>query len=251
MKQENSEEMAEYIDRAYKQCTTEQERDYVEKKITKILKTLAKNKTTLNWKALPLPLLRKHKATPLVGRSTKTEKSYFRLTTEPDPKDIRPLPVLKLAMKNIEKHRKKKNYNYVLDQLRAVRQDITLQNIENAFAVYVYETNIRVAIECDELDQYAQCYSCLESFYSSFPQYTQNKEEFVSYHLLYLALIHNTAELNRVFRKTTRAGPLGKAAEFVVATLQANTNRQAKLALQIENPAKYLVAKIMTAEREI
>ena len=39
---------------------------------------------------------------PIVGRCTRLEKAYFRLTTVPNPEEIRPEPVLKAAYKRLK-----------------------------------------------------------------------------------------------------------------------------------------------------
>ena len=39
---------------------------------------------------------------PIVGRCTRLEKAYFRLTTVPNPDEIRPEPVLKEAFKRLK-----------------------------------------------------------------------------------------------------------------------------------------------------
>ena len=39
---------------------------------------------------------------PIVGRCTRLEKAYFRLTTVPNPDEIRPEPVLKEAYKRLK-----------------------------------------------------------------------------------------------------------------------------------------------------
>jgi len=37
------------------------------------------------------------------GTSTNLEKAYFRLTSAPDPSDVRPEPILKKALKMLKK----------------------------------------------------------------------------------------------------------------------------------------------------
>ena len=58
------------------------------------------------------------------GTSNVLEKSYLRLTREPDPSIIRPEAILKQSLELIlNKWRNKQtSYDYVSDQLRSIRQ---------------------------------------------------------------------------------------------------------------------------------
>lgn len=93
------------------------------------------------------------------GTCQVVEKSYFRLTSAPDPADVRPEPVLKQALKTAKRNyeEKKRDYKYIDDQFRSMRQDMTVQRIQNDFCVKVYETHARIALENYDLDQFNQC----------------------------------------------------------------------------------------------
>lgn len=77
----------------------------------------------------------------LVGICQTIEKSYFRLTSAPDPNDVRPEPVLAKALKLVlsKWQNKLSSYRYIDDQFRAIRQDLTLQRIQSSLTVQVYE----------------------------------------------------------------------------------------------------------------
>ena len=51
------------------------------------------------------------------------EKSYFRLTSTPDPSEVRPEPVLQEALKMLATKREERSadYKYMDDQFRSLR----------------------------------------------------------------------------------------------------------------------------------
>jgi hypothetical protein len=85
---------------------------------------------------------------PLVGRCMNLEKKYFRLTSAPDPDNVRPLPVLEKTLELLKKKwREEQNYSYICDQFKSLRQDLTVQHIKSNFTVNVYEIHARIALE--------------------------------------------------------------------------------------------------------
>lgn len=62
------------------------------------------------------------------GTCTTVEKTYFRLTSAPDPSKVRPEPVLKQALKLLKSkwENKAADYLYIDDQFRSLRQDLTV-----------------------------------------------------------------------------------------------------------------------------
>lgn len=116
----------------------------------------------------PSPLPTHHKPSePIVGRCTKLEKAYFRLTTEPNENEIRPEEVLKRALERLKGIWKETRdaecapvvvvmCRYVLDQLKAIRQDLVVQGIANAFTVQVYEYNAKIALKAHNLNEFNQ-----------------------------------------------------------------------------------------------
>ncbi len=70
------------------------------------------------------------------GTCQRLEKSYFRLTSAPDPAVVRPESVLKLALAQLVASLREGSttYFYALDQFKGMRQDLTVQHIRNETA---------------------------------------------------------------------------------------------------------------------
>ena len=75
----------------------------------------------------------------IVGTCASLEKKYFRLTTAPDPSQIRPEYVLKDAVEMLKEKWKSRttDYAYICEQFKSIRQDLTVQHIRNAFTIKV------------------------------------------------------------------------------------------------------------------
>ncbi|KAI3748661.1 hypothetical protein L6452_11909 [Arctium lappa] len=98
------------------------------------------------------------------GTCQEIEKRYLRLTSAPDPATVRPEEVLEKALVFV--HSSQRNYLYKCDQLKSIRQDLTVQRIRNELTAKVYETHARLAIEVGDLSEYNQCQSQLQTLYA-------------------------------------------------------------------------------------
>lgn len=134
---------------------------------------------------------------PVKGYLTALEKRYLRLTLEPDPSVVRPERVLEQSLDFVMNKYRTENpgYLYINDQLKAIRQDLTVQHIKNELSIKVYKTHGRLAIINNDLGEFNQCSSQLKQLYSSTSN-IQDTYEFMCYRVLYLLLTGNFSEVN-------------------------------------------------------
>ena len=102
-----------------------------------------------------------------MGTSTALEKSYLRLTDFPKAENVRPLPILVKSLAHIKsQYIKFEDFEWANEQLKSVRQDLTVQHIRNNFALSVYETHARLLLEHGDLDEFHQCQTMIQSLIS-------------------------------------------------------------------------------------
>ncbi|KAF7725517.1 hypothetical protein EC973_009547 [Apophysomyces ossiformis] len=142
---------------------------------------------------------------PVVGTCTDLEKPYFRLTSAVDPTTVRPLPVLKKTFKMLKKKWKKtRDYSYVCEQFKSMRQDLTVQCIRDEFASTVYEYHARVALEKGDLGEYNQCQTQLKYLYANIK--SSQTDEFTAYRILYFLYTRNQSDINSLLNEVCVKG---------------------------------------------
>ena len=109
------------------------------------------------------PLTPSAAAAVVTGTCATIEKTYFRLTRAPDPATVRPLMVLRAALAMVKQKWRDGSASavYAWEQLKSIRQDLTVQHIRNAFTVEVYETHARIAMEECDMASFQQCLSVI------------------------------------------------------------------------------------------
>ncbi|KAF8920706.1 SAC3/GANP/Nin1/mts3/eIF-3 p25 family-domain-containing protein [Mucidula mucida] len=139
----------------------------------------------------------------IVGTSTTLFKDYLRLTSEPKPEQIRPYPILQQTLVELKKRWKdKSSYDWICNQFKSLRQDLTVQRIKNDFTVKVYEIHARIALESNDMVEFNQCQSTLKNLYElGIPG---EQSEFTAYRILMLLHGRNRSELNLYVGQLTR-----------------------------------------------
>jgi len=172
---------------------------------------------------------RKGSPKKLRGRSIDLEKAYVRLTSAPDPWTVRPLKVLKQSLELVKsKYLADENYSYTCDQLKSIRQDLTVQCIRGRFTAHVYETHARIALESGDLPEYNQCQSQLQEMRQK--GVTISVDEFDAYRILYSLHVDSMIELAGVLVDIAMTRPdcvRGVARLIVIADVTSSSSSPA------------------------
>ncbi|KAF2999788.1 hypothetical protein E8E13_005856 [Curvularia kusanoi] len=189
---------------------------------------------------------------PVVGTNMALEKSYFRLTAPPKPETVRPLHVLEKTLAMLtKKWRAEKNYNYICNQFKSLRQDLTVQHIKNAFTVKVYETHARISLEKGDTGEYNQCQTQLKALYAL--NLGGNPAEFKAYRILYFVYTCNKTDMNDMLAELTPADKIHPwikhALDVRSALALGNYHRFFRLYLEAQNLGGYLMDLFIERER--
>ncbi|KAG6334605.1 hypothetical protein ID866_4481 [Astraeus odoratus] len=188
----------------------------------------------------------------IVGTNQELFKDYLRLTSEPKPEMIRPYPILQQTLVELKKRwRSKCSYDWICNQFKSLRQDLTVQRIKNEFTVQVYEIHARMALESADMVEYNQCQSALKGLYElGIPG---KVEEFTAYRILMLLHGRNKSELNLYVGQLT---PRQKAADAVQHALRVqralsmgNYRALFELYLSAPNMGAYIMDHFIDRER--
>mmetsp|Transcript_3348 Transcript_3348/g.7310 ORF Transcript_3348/g.7310 Transcript_3348/m.7310 type:complete len:437 (+) Transcript_3348:277-1587(+) len=119
-----------------------------------------------------------------LGTCESLEKEYLRLTSLPMASTVRPPHILELALRLVKaKWVQTQDYKYACEQLKSIRQDLTVQHVRDVLTVDAYETHGRVALEVGDTAEFRQCHAVLKQLYKE--GVPGSMEEFVAYGLLF------------------------------------------------------------------
>lgn len=191
-------------------------------------------------------------AGPVVGLCTDLEKRYLRLTSAPKPSMVRPEHILHQTLDLLKKKwRKEQNYNYICDQFKSLRQDLTVQRIRNDFTVSVYEIHARIALEKGDLGEYNQCQTQLRALYAM--GLKGSPVEFKAYRILYFIHTANRTALNDAIADLTPADKNEHAIKHALNVRSAlalgNFHKFFQLYLDVPNMGAYLIDMFVKRER--
>lgn len=126
----------------------------------------------------------------IIGTNTNLEKPYFRLTGQVNPAVVRPPYILEQSLQRLlilqQTTESKVGYSYLIDQYKSIRQDLTVQHIQNDLTSRVYESNVRLALQHHDLGEVNKCLTQLSNLYKGCPEkYFETKYEFYAYIVYY------------------------------------------------------------------
>jgi len=137
------------------------------------------------------------------GSSTAMFKPFLRLTTAPEPWEVRTRQQLPKSFQAvIAKWREEHNYKWTCEQLKSIRQDLTVQCIRDDFMVEVYETHARIAIEAADHSEFNQCQSQLAQLYKD-GRKSRNRAEFAAYSIIYCLYTRNMTDMTKRLSQLT------------------------------------------------
>ena len=154
----------------------------------------------------------------VAGTCRTLAKAYYRLTSAPRPRDVRPPDVLEAALAWVAESLDA-DYERWTEQFKSLRQDVTVQGLRGDLAVRVYAAHARYALDHGDLNEFNQCQTKLAGLHGLDDA---GSDEFAAYALLYALVFAGPrphAAALGVARCLERRGPAAAHALRVASAL--------------------------------
>jgi len=101
---------------------------------------------------------------------------------------------------------------------------LTVQQIKNEFTARVYEENIRICLESDDINYFNQCQSQLMDLYKH-GVVSENRCEFLCYRIIYYTLGEAKNELSKALTELSDQDFASKEIKFAMRYIIVNFNK--------------------------
>jgi hypothetical protein len=147
---------------------------------------------------------------------------FFRLTSAPDPFQVRPVSVLERAFALVKSRFEsgERDYTYLCSQLKSIRQHLTVQHVESSLTIAVYEYHAKVALDMQDYGELQQSLTRLQHLYTVCDA-LDNRDEFLCYQLLFDLLPSKRTARSDLQRRLTHADRAMPLTSFALAVGRA------------------------------
>ena len=144
-------------------------------------------------------------------------------------------------------------YLYLWEQMKSIRQDLTVQRVRNEFTVEVYEMHARICLEFDDETELKQCQAQLAALYEEGIGTREAQREFMAYDLLYNLGKQAVENVNKLMLQLTREDAEDKFIAHALKVREAatggNYHRWFKLYASAPGHSAYLMDHFADRER--